>query len=453
MNDSDFLQTKPEYLPEVRGRAHSDRSKAANAIRLPGRNHLGWADVRAMVRVAPPGEETWSMVELTRPHALIGRKPGCDITIAHADLEPIHIYLHFDEKGCYAVDLRTATGMRVNGRALTHGPLAPGDILEAGGFRVMLDGLLINDQPISNEANYGLSPLAQSGLAPLVGLRLKSLSGKGNYWRISSRIAFVGSEPTCAVALTDNPAASRVHGVLVRTESSVFFVDLISKGTHINGDHLFNSCRELFQSDVLAIGRRGFAIDRDDQQYEHDNTEGQQLVHQAAVGGAYAGGRENPDSQAILAGLLSRIQTQHDSAIERQNELQVAMAQLLRQVQSEQSRVLEKHLDRIQKMDTEIADLRKRLTEEPAQTRSLTAPAPSVADLGNAPTLAPGMETDQRPEPAGRPIDTKKVKTLRSESAPESPEYTTAWLMDRVSHLEKEQTSAWRDLLGRMRGK
>ena len=62
MNDSDFLQAKPEYLPELHSRSHSGRSKAVNAIRLPGRNHIGWADVRALVRVAPPGEETWSMV-------------------------------------------------------------------------------------------------------------------------------------------------------------------------------------------------------------------------------------------------------------------------------------------------------------------------------------------------------------------------------------------------------
>lgn len=456
MDSDKFPQPKPEYLPELRSRA--DGSTGRPAIRVPGRRHAGWADVRALVRVAPPGEETWSMVELLRPHVLIGRKPGCDITIAHNDLEPIHAYLHFDDSGCYAVDMRTATGIRINGRAVTHGPLFPGDLLEVGGFRIQMDGILVNGQPIAADQEYGQSPLGTEPFGHLVGLKLQSLAGSSRFWKIKSRIAFVGSEQGCAVALTDNPAASRIHGVIVRTETTIHFVDLISKGTHINGEHLSNESRELFQSDVLSIGRRGFTVHRDDSRYAGQNVAGQEIVvHANGNHDRHRSASDPMNSEMVLATLLNRIQTQHDDALERQNELHVAMAQLLRQVQSEQSRVLEKHLDRIQKMDAEIASLRSQIANQNRQTanrRSLSAPAPAPNVIPDMPGMNPGTETTApAPAPNSKPINLKKVKTLRSQDTSETPEYTTAWLLDRVSHLEREQSSAWRELLGRIRGR
>lgn len=159
MDPNDFPEMKPDQLPELASRI-SGGSSNRNAIKLPRSRQAGWAKVRAMVRVAPPGEESWSLVELNRPHALIGRKPGCDITIAHSDLETSHVYLHFDENGCYAIDLRTRSGMRVNGRAVTHSPFYPGDVLEAGGYRIGLDGLIINGQPVL-KGEYGPSPLSK----------------------------------------------------------------------------------------------------------------------------------------------------------------------------------------------------------------------------------------------------------------------------------------------------
>lgn len=452
MDDQKFRLMKTELLPELHSSSSSHQAKVpslpANAIKIPGRRQSGWAEVRAMVRVAPPGEETWSMVELTRPYAVIGRKPGSDITIAHAGLEPLHIYLHFDENGCYAVDMRTHTGMRINGRAVTHGPLMSGDVLEAGGFRVLLDGMIINGRPVS-QGMQRPGPLTRDVGGRLVGLQLQALSGTPNHWRINSRIAFIGAERLCAVAMPDNPAASRVHGVFVRTEETIYFVDLLSKGTHINGEHLFNGCRELFQSDMLAIGRRGFVVHRTDGHDAGQEQPGHEIMTQPVSSGRRRD--SGPSNDVVLAELLNRIQTQHDDALDRQNELHVAMAQLLRQVQSEHSQMLEKQIERIQKMDAEITELKSQLVESSRSQRALAGPSGLENQAGHSPALSPGMS----PEPLkpADPINLKKVKTIKSSSTAETPEYTTAWLLDRVSHLEKEQTSAWRDLLGRMRGK
>jgi len=449
MDPRDFPAMKPDQLPELASRS-SGGSSNRNAIRLPRSRQVGWVKVRAMLRVAPPGEESWSLVELNRPHALIGRKPGCDITIAHSDLETSHVYLHFDENGCYAIDLRTRSGMRVNGRAVTHSPLYPGDLLEAGGYRIGLDGLIINGQPVL-KGEYGPSPLSKESARGCVGVKLRTISGDTADWTINSRVAFIGRDASCAVSMPGNPAASRIHGVLVRSAGQVHFVDLISRGTHVNGEHIHNTCCEIFQSDVISIGRRGLVVQRADQIYQGQSRDvselaetGQQKQNETGSSGA--------EVNTVLATLLNRIQTQHDAAIDRQNELQVAMAQLLRQVQNEQSRILELHLNRIQQMDNEIATLKDQIAKGVPAQKSLAAPSVEKSKIHTEPTMAPPTEEMVEAKPA-KPINFKKIKTRQSSQAQDTPEYTAAWLMDKVSQLENEQTSTWRELLGKITGK
>lgn len=450
MDPFDFPEMKPEKLPELASRSAGGSSNR-NAIRVPRSRQAGWVQVRAMVRVAPPGEESWSLVELNRPHALIGRKPGCDITIAHNDLETSHVYLHFDENGCYAIDLRTRSGMRVNSRAVTHSPIYPGDVIEAGGYRIQLDGLIINSQPVLR-GDYGPSPLSRESARGCVGVKLRAISGNAADWTINSRIAFVGRDASCAVSLSSNPAASRIHGVLVRSANQVHFVDLISRGTHVNGEHIHNTCCEIYQSDVISIGRRGLVVQRDDQAYQGQTPNLPEVASRHAQTQEAQGGTSG-EVTTVLASLLNRIQTQHDAALDRQNELQVAMAQLLRQVQNEQARILETHLGRIQQMDSEIAALKAQIAGgDPGQKR-LAGPAVERSPIPSEPTMAPPTQAEAVPQKPAKPINFKKIKSKQSDEAVDTPEYTAAWLMDKVSQLESEQTSTWRDLLGRIRGK
>lgn len=451
MEPFDFPEMKSDKLPELASRVAGGSSNR-NAIRVPRTKQAGWVQVRAMVRVAPPGEESWSLVELNRPHALIGRKPGCDITIAHNDLETSHVYLHFDENGCYAIDLRTRSGMRVNGRAVTHSAIYPGDVIEAGGYRIQLDGLIINGQPVL-QGDYGPSPLSRESARGCVGVKLRAISGSAADWTINSRIAFVGRDASCAVSLSSNPAASRIHGVLVRSATQVHFVDLISRGTHVNGEHIHNTCCELFQSDVISIGRRGLVVQREDHAYQNQTPNLPELASRQKHAQEAHQGERSDEVSTVLASLLNRIQTQHDSALDRQNELQVAMAQLLRQVQNEQARILETHLGRIQQMDSEIAELKAQIAGGDSSKRRLAAPTAERSPIPSEPGMAPPTQAEAVPQKPAKPINFKKIKTRQSAEALDSPEYTAAWLMDKVSQIENEQTSTWRELLGRIRGK
>ncbi len=422
-----------------------------------------WAQVSAIVRIAPEGEETWSMVELTRPHALIGRKPGCDITIAHADLETVHTYLHFDAEGCHAVDLRTSSGMRLNGRAVTHGRFFPGDTIEVGGFRIRLDGLIVDGRPLQAE-DYGDSPLRDEQPIPLVPLQLRSLSRQAHYWSIHSSVAFVGAERTCAVPLPAELGVSRIHGALIRTPRDIFFVDLASRGSQINGQHVFNACRPLFHDDILTIGRAGLLVNRGDALTAdpHFDRDGNARITARPAPPA----TESLNAETILAALLSRIQDQHDAALERQNEAQVAMAQLIRQMQNEQARVFDTHLSRIRAMDQEIAELKARIAAIPAGKQLAPPASEDISRIRPTPAKTPPVRTTAEPaaaKPGPKPAARKAEKTrltpeparaAAASSDPDaSPEFATAWLLDRVSQLESEKNSTWRDLIDRLRGR
>lgn len=417
-----------------------------------------WASVSAIVRIAPVDEDTWSMVELTRAHAIVGRKPGCDITIAHGDLESVHTYLHFDSGGCHAVDLRTSSGMRINGRAVTHGRFFPGDTLEIGGFRVRLDGLIVDGRPLQAK-DYGESPLCGDQNDMLVPLQLRSLSRQAHYWSIHSSVAFIGAEPTCAVALPPELGVSRIHAALIRTRRDVYYVDLASRGSQINGHHLFNDIRPLLHEDVVTIGRAGLLVNRGD-----SHNSGTHSDHHAGSANRRPAPvpKDSLNAETLLAALLSRIQEQHDAALERQNEAQVAMAQLLRQMQNEQSRAFDAHLDRIRAMDREIAELKARIATIPTDRQLAPPAAEDISRIRPAPAKTPPVRKAADPEataPAKKPAAKKDQSAepahrAAATSDPDaSPEFTTAWLIDRVSQLEHEKNSTWRDLIDRLRGR
>jgi len=460
MTSGNDFSDRAEFQAPQGGREIVRRS----APPLPAKRE-SWAQVSAVVRISPADEDTWSMVELTRAHAIIGRKPGCDITIAHPDLESVHTYLHFDAGGCHAVDLRTQSGMRINNRAVTHGRFFPGDTLEVGGFRVRLDGIIINGCPLRPE-DYGESPMGGEQAESLVGVQLRSLTRQAHYWSINSSVAFIGSEATCAVTLPEEHSVSRIHGALVRTEHDIFYVDLASRGSQINGHHVFNCCKPLFHDDILTVGRVGLLVHRSDARADCPQIESDSSRQSSRNETRTAARAGHPDTDTILAALISRIQEQHDSALERQNEAQVAMAQLLRQMQNEQGRVFETHLNRIRQMDREIAELKARLANDPALGNQQLAPPATgnMAKIRPNPAKAPPRNAAR--EKAGvaapRPSDEKtttqrppeSIRTdAKSTDAEASPEFTTAWLIDRVSQLEREQNSTWRDLFGRLRGK
>lgn len=439
LNPKTHLPMRAELLPS--NSPLNVGREISKAIQKPDQT---WADIRAFVRISFCKDETWSTVEISRPHVLIGRKAGCDIVIAHTDLESVHTYLHFDDKGCHAIDLRTRTGMRINGRAVTSGRFRPGDLLEVGGVRIRLDGVLVNNQPLI-ETGSEPSPISMNSSNMLVGLHLQSVTKNESHWSIQSPIAFLGSEPGCAVAMPDNPAASRLHGVLVRTSQSVFYVDLASRGSHINGVPIFNHCQELNHNDVLSVGRCGFLIQRGDARNALQSTEIQHNNQNYIDLRIHS--KPPEETSIVLARLLLTIQDRHDQAMEDQNESQVALTQLLRQVQSEQSQIMESHLELIQKMGLEISHLKSRMSHLTSpEVTSLKA----LEDRSNGagPTVLKRIAQADLPIPEALELEPAQERLHEA-----SPVDSTTWLIDRVARPDQDSSGPLRDLIRRLRGR
>lgn len=450
---------------DVKKFVESDTAHSSNLLPFPtdvrhAQSPRLWVDIQARFRISSPDESAWSVVELTRPHAVIGRKPGCDITIGHPDIETAHTYLHFDEDGCFVIDLRTGTGMRINGRALTHGRLQTGDTLEVGGFLIRIDRLIINQNKVLRPSAPDSQP-ANVPMKNLVGLSLQTAGRDARNWSIRTPVAFIGYEKTCSIVLPNRGFASRIHGALIRTPQSAYFVDLVSRGTRVNGERISFDCRELFHNDRISIGQDDFVVLRSDQleqghrQRSHRSASREEFMTSIDLSGVC--GNAGVDGQALLAGMISKIQQQHDQALERQNEMQVAMVQLLRQVQNEQTRLLDAHLDRIGHIDQEIADLKQTLSrQQTTQPKLQVNPSRPASEIKPTPAAhaqaAMVPRTQANPAAGSRPLDAETANHFES-STSASPEYTAAWLMDRVNRLEQEQTSAWKEMIGRLLGR
>ncbi len=125
----------------------------------------------------------------------------------------------------------------------------------------------------------------------------------------------------------------------------------------------------------------------------------------------------------VLAWMMGVLQATQGEMLRRQSEFQNDVIDALKQIQDDNHAALDKHLETVETLNQQLSSLRD-------EVRRRFGPS-------NAPT---------RPEPP-------KAPPLRINPAPpptDSPEVTAAWLLNRVSQLDQENRSSWRDLLGRI---
>lgn len=363
-----------------------------------------------------------------RPFAMIGRAPDADVWIDHPDASLRHVYLHLDRRGVFAVDLASRTGVRFDddtraGRRA--GWLRPGQGLELAGHRVELIEAVLNGPELNSvsvpEAEPG-DPLAEAVAAPLARLDLVPADRPDHPQTIVSELAFVGRSRRCAVRI-DAPGIARVHGVIVRTVSAAFLVDLIGGNLTINGQTV-GRVLPVADGDVLAIGRSRFTV--------RLGPAPTAIAPPSPV--ALAIDRVAPATppelrEAVIAWVLQAIHAGQGELARRQNQFQDAMIEAVRQLGREQNDRLQAHLDRMDALHSELADLRAELYRR----------------LGPEATPKPSTALDAPPVP---PLDIPRETPAASSGASGK---ATSWLLDRVRDLEgqveREGRSAWRDLL------
>jgi len=378
-------------------------------------------------RVEGDRSESDRIVRIDRPLGLIGQAPNSQIRLGGPGVNGHHVYLHLDPRGVLAVDLVSRTGTRFNGTDQPVGWLKPGDWLEIDGRRIELVEIRIDDKvvdPIPCEDD----PLAELASSPLVNVSLEPTHGRGQPWYVHSELIFLGWSNACGIQINDSTAA-KVHCALFRTRTQAFLIDLCGYRTRVN-DQTIREASPLNNGDTISVGNSGFTVHVSS---DSKSTILARLRREPLIAQIIQAEPEESDdakvlkplpsqsSEAILAWMVNAIQQTQDTVLHQQGEMQTALMEMLRQIQQSNATLLNSHLERVERIENEVKVIREKLTE-----RSIPLP----------PQLAP---------PQAIPFQIE-----RKPPGPVDPQASTSWLLDRVSQLEVENRSAWKDLLARL---
>jgi FHA domain len=421
-----------------------------------------WVDGEFTLRLCEPGSER--VLRIRRPFALVGRIAGADVLIEDRAVSARHVYLHLNHRGVFGVDLATRTGTRFGASGHPSGWLHPGRAFEVAGRRIelldlRLDGAGVPELP----ANPGpADPLADAGGASLVSVTLHAIHAQHGARALGSELVFVGRGNSCGVRV-EGATASRVHCVLVRTASAAYIVDLIGRGTWLNG-RLVTGASALTDGDTLAIGSAQFGV-RLAQAPETSlalRTQSQTQLPELSVpagwpatlgdGSAlpanlFSGGIPAPPGtipaegqNAVMAWMMGAFQAGQAEALRRQGEFHVALTRLVQQMQRDQANLLNEHLDRMERIDRELANLRGEIYRRFGSDEAASAAARLPSNTKASPSADHDVPPHLRIAPVPKPPDTDAAATA-------------TWLLTRVNQLEEEQRSTWKDMVARVTGR
>jgi hypothetical protein len=381
--------------------------------------------------ISPKGQRTIAIVN--RPFALIGRAATADIPVLSRDASLRHVYLHRNAHGVFAVDLVSRTGTRFDDAlpGCRSAWLRPGRGLELAGHRVEL---LETDSDRKSPAGLPeIDPLAEDNHLPPLVLRPEDHPDQAA--SMLSELSFLGRSRACALRV-EGEAVARVHAVLVRSARGSFLINLAGSGLTIQGEPA-PLVAALRHGDHLGLGQRQFLVQLHPEHHAglaappapRGDASGTVSPLGLVVAPALPKNPEHDD----LTRALQAVRDGQDVLIRTNDQFQHALVAAVRQLYQEQSALFERHLDRLDRLQHEVAELRAELRER----------------LDPSPLLPPAPDRSTAlPPPCPPP-----VAIPRPSLAPPS-ERATSWLIDRLGELEEqvehESRSGWRDLLSRL---
>jgi pSer/pThr/pTyr-binding forkhead associated (FHA) protein len=388
-----------------------------------------WTPGEMIFRVGGTGSESGRVVPIDRPFALVGQSSDSEIRLGGPGVNGRHVYLHLDPRGVYAVDLVTRSGTRFNGADQGAGWLRPGDWLEVDDRRIELvqiriDGQVVDPSPCDDD------PLSESASSPLVTVTLEARRGRNGPWTVGSELIFLGWSSACGIQVKDASVA-KVHSALLRTGSAAYLVDLCGQQSRVN-DRPVRGAAILDDGASITIGATPFTVRVQPASTANTPVRSGPRPLVARVIKAEV---ERPDvskyldlvssesQHALLAWMVESIQQAQETVLQQQGEMQTTLVDVLRQMQHDNAALLKAHLERIDRIDRELAAIRGELTQR--SSLPLSPPLP--------------------PLPQAIPL-----RIERKLAEPVDSQASTNWLLERISQLEGENRSAWKDLLGRI---
>lgn len=391
-----------------------------------------WADGEFWLQVRGGGGDR--LYHIPRPYGVIGRLDGADIQIDDRGVSARHIYFHLDERGLYAVDLASRTGTRFPGTARHCGWIEPGESIEVAGRRIQFVEARFRDREgiATPDPDAGRDDLlAAADDRALARILLYPTPNRESPRSLDSELVFAGRGASCGIRV-EGASASRIHAALVRTRTGAFVVDLLGRGTWRN-DQAVLGAAPLLDDDSLGLGTARFRV-----RIEPPIPLGATDIHRAAgdpVGTALAMNHPEPavpseflspqegQSAQLAAMVVQMVHAGQAEALRRQDEFHMALLRMVHQIQSDNAAMLSDHLERMESINEELGTLRDELR------RRLGPEAAAVPPMPDLPPLRIAAMADAAP-----------------------PQMATDWLLERVSQLEQESQSTWKNILGRLAG-
>ena len=149
-----------------------------------------------------------------------------------------------------------------------------------------------------------------------------------------------------------------------------------------------------------------------------------------------------------MAWMMGALHSSQGELVRRQSKFQHALMDMVRQMRESQLDLMQAQIERMERIDEELATLRAELerqnerakaeaARQAAEAKPTTGPNPSTARPAQPPKTAPAHKiTAPQPAPGQRMPETDPIAS-------------TAWLLDRIHNLERENRSSWRDLINR----
>ncbi len=409
-----------------------------------------WVSGEFWLRVCDSSGER--IVHVRRPFGLLGRLDGADIQIDDRAVSARHVLFHVDSRGLFAMDLSSRTGTRFAVPGVPAAWLDPGDEIEVAGRVIRFLDYRVHQDRDRPEAPRHRTDLLSAEDANLARVTLHALPAREPARTLDSELVVLGRGATCGLRI-EGASASRVHSAILRTRSAAYVVDLLGRGTWLNDRPVFGAA-PLTDRDVLGIGVARFQVGVTpivdlgitSRAVAPAMTPGAELVL-AMVGNHSppasmnanhvtdlpATANADPLNSTALVGLMMRlIHAGQNETIRRQDEFQMNLVRMLHQMQLDNANLLSEHLKRIESINQELVRLKEEIA---ARFRSQPAHGHS------------GRNGTALPPPDVPPL---RIKPSTTPTAP--PEAATSWLLERVSQLEEQNRSSWRDLLGRLSG-
>jgi len=313
--------------------------------------------------------------DIPEPFAFLGRHPINTVQLDDPSVSKKHAYLQVLDDCAFVVDLGSRTGLRIGGRPIAQGWLAPGQTLEIGEIDVRISGTQGNSDRSS--------PTALSDGAALSRLALSSGSDSEGlvYCPLRSALTLIGQHPQCNFRLIDGRLRP-FHAAVVQTATEAWLVDLLGSGATRLNDRPLRWSR-LRVGDRIDLNGVALEVHLNRADVARSDPAGvlEPVVHRM---GRYSSAIEDFQPLAEQVGDL--------------RQATLMMAGLFAEMKREQTQMMQRQIELMEVMTEAFRDARR------PEAQRLAAAPPVVADP--APPSIP-LQTPRLPNPGDEEAFTK----------------------------------------------